>query len=93
MATIKRSDAKWSEMGLEIAKKLWPTAKLTLKKATRYPDERRNQITGQNSPSSSTINLEYRGTVGSWKVRVDVVFDQVTGQITAVRLGDEPKPR
>lgn len=92
-SVIKRSDAKWAEMGLEIAKKLWPTAKLTLKKATRSPEEARNPITGQGSVRSNMINLEYRGIVGTWRVRADVVFDQVTGKITMVRMGDEPKPR
>lgn len=92
-ATIKRSDAKWSEMGLDVARRLWPKAKLTLHKATRYPDEPRNRITGEGSPRSLCINLEYRGTVGSWEVRADVVFDQVTGQVTVVRMGDLPKPR
>ena len=93
LPTIKRSDAKWAELGQQLAKKLWPAAKLTLKKATRYPEEARNRITGQGSPRSNSINLEYRGNTGTWRIRADVVFDQVTGKVAVVRLGDEPKPR
>lgn len=90
---MRRSDEKWAEMGLAISKKLWPSAKLTLKKVTRYPEEAANRITGQRSSRSNSINLEYRGSIGPWKVRADVVFDQVTGKVAVVRLGDEPKPR
>lgn len=92
-SVIRRSDARWAELGLEVAKKLWPTAILTLKKVTRYPEEGRSNITGLGSSRSNTINLEYRGTVGNRIVRADIVFDQVTGKVSFVRMGDLPKPR
>lgn len=89
---MRRSDALWSAEGLKKAALLWPQAKLQLRVATRYPESRLGSI-GRMDVNSNAINLEYRGTLGKQRVRVDLVFDQVTGSLLLARLVDEPKAR
>lgn len=89
---IRRSDAGWSTEARRKVGQIWPGIQLEFRNATRFPESSSSSI-GRMSPNSNSISLEYRGTLGSRRVRVDVVFDQVTGTLVTVRLVDEPKPR
>jgi preprotein translocase subunit YajC len=91
-AVMRRSNASWSAEGLKKAALLWPQAELQLRVATRYPESKLGSI-GRMDINSNAINLEYRGTLGKRRIRVDLVFDQVTGAFLLARLVDKPKPR